>query len=294
LNPQHSNSKTVRTMTDAVAVGVGVLVGALVGWFFGNWWGQKRIQGYLTKLQTAIRSGELDAGRAEIPGEPGMVWELRHLLAKRWVPRGVEREAALREALKRLADYLHHRIEAPLLVGLDKGGESLREGADVALGAVEDLEFFLEDPPVVAVLKPINLVDLVGEVTQEFTGDFTVFVKVEGPQEPFRVQVDPEPLKDALFLILHNAGEFSGGDSVQMILRKEEDKVRILIRDQGPGFTAEALLKALDPFYTTSPGGLGLGLPYARMAVKAQGGEVVLRNPDGGGAEVEIVLPQGR
>ncbi len=290
---QHLNYKTIRPMTDVVYVGLGVLGGLLLGWVLGSWWGQKKIRGHLARLQAAIRSGELGTGKAEIPGEPEMVWELRDLLAKRWVPRGLERDEALRESLKRLADYLRHRVEAPLLAGLDQGGESLRDGADAALGAVEDLEFFLDDPPVVPVLETINLVDLVGDVTQEFSGDFTVYVKVEGPQEPLRVQVDPEPLKDAIFLILHNAGEFSGGEAVQMTLRKEADRVRILIRDKGPGFTAEALLKALDPFYTTSPGGLGLGLPYARMAVKAQGGEVVLRNPHDGGAEVEIVLPQG-
>jgi signal transduction histidine kinase len=47
----------------------------------------------------------------------------------------------------------------------------------------------------------------------------------------------------------------------------------------------------MSPFYSTAPGGLGLGLPYARLAVKAQGGDLIIRNRDDGGAEVEIVLP---
>jgi len=183
-------------------------------------------------------------------------------------------------------------VEAPLHAGLDEGDQSLRDGAEAALDAVEDLEFFLEDPPVSSARESRNLVDLMGEVTQEFVDKFNIFVRVEGSQEPLRLQVDPEPLKDAIFLVLHNAGEFGEGKPVEVTLRKEAERVRILIRDQGPGFTPDALLQAMSPFYSTSQGGLGLGLPYARMAVKAQGGDVVIRNRDEGGAEIEIVLPR--
>ena len=281
-------------MTEAVYLFIGILVGGLVGWGLGWWRRGGRVRDDLISLLDAVRAGQFeDVGKGR-PGEPEPLPEIRAVLAKRWVPRGWEQDEATRVALKRLAGYLRHRVEMPLLAGLDEGGAGLRSGADAALDAVEDLEFFLEDPPVVPVLETRNVVDLVGEVTREFTGQFTIYVKVDGPQEPLRAQVDPEPLKDALFLILHNAGEFGGGEPVHMTLRKEEARVRIIVRDRGPGFSSEALLHAMDSFYSTSPGGLGLGLPYARMAVKAQGGEVILRNADGGGAEVEIILPQGR
>ncbi len=280
-------------MNEVALLGLGILVGSALGWMVGARRCGRKIKGQISDLLQEVRSGQLPAPRAGIPGELPWIREFRGLLEKGWAPRGRERDEAMREALKRLADFLRHRVEGPLLAGLDAGGDALKEGADAALDAVEDLEFFLEDPPTVPMLETTNLVDLLGEVTREFSGQFTIFVKVEGPQEPLRVRVDPEPLKDAVFLVLHNAGEFGGGDPVHMTLCKEEGRVRIVIRDQGPGFSAEALLQALNPFYTTSPGGLGLGLPYARMAVTAQGGEVILRNPEEGGAEVEIILPQG-
>ena len=279
-------------MTEAAYLGVGFLIGGLLGW--GLAWrrsGGRALAG-LSSLLDAVRSGKLQAVGEGRAGEPDSLREIREVLAKSWAPRGLERDEATREALKRLAGYLRHRVEVPLLAGLEEGGDGLRSGADAALDAVEDLEFFLEDPPVVPVLETRNLVDLVGEVTREFAGQFTIFVKMDGPQEPLRALVDPEPLKDAIFLILHNAGEFGGGESVHMTLRREEDRIRITIRDRGPGFSPEALMRAMDPFYTTSPGGLGLGLPYARMALKAQGGDVAIRNAEGGGAEVEIILPQ--
>jgi len=279
-------------MTEAVYLFGGIVAGGFLGWVVAWRVRGGRVHDDLSDLLGAIRGGRVQDLDQAGTGEPEAVRELRESLATRWVPRGFEREEATREALKRLAGYLRHRVEAPLLEGLDGNEAALRKGADEALDAVEDLEFFLEDAPVVPVLESRNLVDLVGEVTGEFAGQFTIYVKVDGPQAPLRVNVDPEPLKDAIFLLLHNAGEFGGGEPVHMTLCKEEDRVRIVIRDQGPGFTPEALLKAMDPFYTTSPGGLGLGLPYARMAVRAQGGEVALKNADGGGAEVQIILPQ--
>lgn len=280
-------------MNEAILLGVGILIGGALGWAIGARLAGGKAERYVSGLLGMVRSGQFPDPGGESRGAPPPVRELEGILRKEWAERGMERDLAMREAMKRLAGFLRHRVEGPLLTGLDAGGEALREAADAALDAVEDLEFFLEDPPAVPATETTNLVDLVGEVTREFAGEFTVFVKVEGPQEPLRVQVDPDPLKDGLFLILHNAGEFGGGGPVQMVLRKEEGRVWISIKDQGPGFSTEALLQALDPFYTTSPGGLGLGLPYARMAVEAQGGEVILRNPDDGGAEVVIILPQG-
>ena len=66
---------------------------------------------------------------------------------------------------------------------------------------------------------------------------------------------------------------------------------RILIQDAGPGFSAEALSRAYDPFYSTSPDGLGLGLPHARELVERMGGEIHIRNGASGGGEVEVSVP---
>ncbi len=278
-------------MNEVVLLGVGALVGGILGWILGARLGTRRVKRELTSLLDRVRAGDVSRAATPSSRELPAVQELRALLSSGWVPRGKAREESMREALKRLAEYLRHRVEAPLLAGLDEGGDSLQRGADAALDAVEDLEFFLEDPPVVPVLEERNLVDLMGEVTQEFHGQFTIYLKVEGSQTPLRLQVDPEPLKDAIFLILHNAGEFGGGQPVEMTIAREEKWVRIFVRDRGPGFSPDALVEALNPFFSTAPGGLGLGLPYARMAVKAQGGDVMIRNRIDGGGEVEILLP---
>jgi len=242
----------------------------------------------------ALRKGEIPVEGGEAVAEAPPIVELRRVLAQGWAPRGLERDSAIRQALGRIAIYLRHRIEAPLLAGLEEGEKATREGAEAALDALEDLEFFLEDAPSSAALVPRNLLDVVREVTREFAAQSPVLVKVNAPEEPIRVRVEPESLKDAVFLILHNASDFGGGAPIRLTLGRSGGRARLGIRDQGPGFTAEALLEALNPLYTTSAEGLGMGLPHAKKVVEAQGGEILLRNPEGGGAEVEIILPEAK
>ena len=105
--------------------------------------------------------------------------------------------------------------------------------------------------------------------------------------------MNPEALLDALYLILHNAAVFGDGKGIVSTVSSDGEWGRVLIQDEGPGFSAEALSKAYDPFYTTSEGGLGLGLSHARRVVELQAGRIHLRNRPDGGAEVEISVPLG-
>ena len=269
----------------------GVALGAVVAWILGSKRGGQTVRGDLTVLVRGLKAGNLPDPNRTSQAEVPEVKEIREVLAQEWTRRGAAEEDETRRALGRISEFLRHRVELPLLAGLDEGGRALREAADEALGAVEDLEFFLEDPPSSKEPETRNLAEVVQEVTREFAGQSSVLVRVQAPQEAIKIRVDPEPLKDAVFLVLHNAGEFGDGQPVQLTLGAKEGRASITIRDKGPGFSAEALLRAMDPFYSTAPGGLGLGLPQARKAVNGQGGEVFLRNAEGGGAEVEIQLP---
>lgn len=278
-------------MDDALFLGLGLLVGGILGWVIGVQRGVRRAEGQVAALLETLRAGRRPVPEEAPPGEMPPLSEIRTILAGEWAPR-TEGDPGGGMALDRVAEYLRVRVTEPLSTSLEGEDGELRAWVESVLDAVDDMRFFLQAPSEETERVITNLVDLVGEVTQEFSGELTVRLKVEAPPGPLRAGVDPEPLKDALFLILHNAGEFGDREAVEVTLRKTGESIHILVRDRGPGFTAEALIKAMDPFYSTTPGGLGLGLPYARMAVKAQGGEMVLRNREDGGAEVEVILPQ--
>ena len=67
--------------------------------------------------------------------------------------------------------------------------------------------------------------------------------------------------------------------------------------DAGPGVSAADCARIFEPYFRTDSarqrksGGSGLGLAIAKRAVERQGGRIRAVNADGGGLEVEILLP---
>ncbi len=69
------------------------------------------------------------------------------------------------------------------------------------------------------------------------------------------------------------------------------DSAEIEIVDSGPGILAEKLGEVFEPFYTTKPNGMGMGLSIARTIVEAHDGEISVRNQAVHGACFRITLP---
>jgi len=237
-------------------------------------------------------AADLRAGRrpeAENASADGMK-AVREALDDRWATKNEEREKALREALGRIAAFLRVGVREPLAKALGRDAATLREGSAAAVGAIEDLEFFLREP-----LTPDethNLLPVVQQATREFTADWEIAVRLRAPDQPVRVHIHRESFLDALYLLLHNAGRFGGGKTIDVTVSDRDGQAVVAVRDYGPGFTPEALERAHDLFYTTTESALGLGIPFARKVVESLGGTMELRNPEGGGAEVAVSLPR--
>jgi two-component system sensor histidine kinase RegB len=111
--------------------------------------------------------------------------------------------------------------------------------------------------------------------------------------------------------IVDNAADFAA-TGVDIEAQWTPDQVRIEIRDDGPGFAPEVLLRAGEPYVTTrgpdrgrtsgadrteaeGAGGLGLGLFIAKTFIERSGAQLTLTNvpPPGTGAVVRIVWPRG-
>ena len=112
---------------------------------------------------------------------------------------------------------------------------------------------------------------------------------IEGP-----VLLDPGQLQDSVLNLLLNARDAMGpkGGTIRVEVHPVRDTwVEISVSDTGPGFSEEALSRALDPFFTTKGGeGSGLGLSMVYDQTKLAGGTVRLENtPEG--ALVALRLP---
>jgi signal transduction histidine kinase len=73
---------------------------------------------------------------------------------------------------------------------------------------------------------------------------------------------------------------------------RSERAVRIAVRDAGIGIPAERLGRVFDPFWTTKPTGMGMGLAICRSIVKSGGGDIeVAPNRHGAGVTFTVTLP---
>ncbi len=70
--------------------------------------------------------------------------------------------------------------------------------------------------------------------------------------------------------------------------------VRVQVHDTGPGFPDDARHRLFDPFYTTKPSGMGLGLHICQSIALEHGGRIEAMNHPDGGALVSLYLPMAR
>lgn len=73
---------------------------------------------------------------------------------------------------------------------------------------------------------------------------------------------------------------------------EDPPSLRVALRDNGPGLSAEHMQRIFEPFFTTKKGGTGLGLVISRRIVEAHGGRIQLGSSSEQGAEFVITLPQ--
>ena len=81
-----------------------------------------------------------------------------------------------------------------------------------------------------------------------------------------------------------------GGEvTIQAIISPENLTLNLI--DTGKGISAEALEKIFKPFYSTRPGGTGLGLPTTKKIIEAHGGTIEAQSEPGKGTKFSIRLP---
>lgn len=146
-----------------------------------------------------------------------------------------------------------------------------------------------------AVNLPALIADLVAMAAPTLGAAVTLAPQIDGLSAP--ILLDPGPLQDSLLNLLLNARDAmgAGGGTITISAHPVQDTwIEIAVCDTGPGFSAEALTRALDPFFTTKGGeGSGLGLSMVYDQTKLAGGTVRLENTNRG-ACVTLRLPLRR
>jgi signal transduction histidine kinase len=113
------------------------------------------------------------------------------------------------------------------------------------------------------------------------------------------VQGDRVQLQQVILNLIINAVEAMSGVSEwsrELLICTGKDAssgVLVAVQDSGPGLNPESFDRLFDAFYTTKPGGMGMGLSICRSIVEAHGGRVWASRTGGSGVTVQFTLPVG-
>jgi nitrogen fixation/metabolism regulation signal transduction histidine kinase len=229
--------------------------------------------------------------------------------------RRLEIEAANLRMVKTMADRLAHEVgnamvplsthqqllaekyrDAEFRASLDT---ALAEGVKRVNRLINQMRFLARDSIATSELFPLTpLIEEAYQEARKYQPGKAAQLKYDNTGKPVIVTGDRAALKHALTEVLINALQANPTDPKVGVRLEAELNGRgtpglhIDVQDNGGGFTAEAMLQAVAPFYTTRNVGLGLGLTVTRKIIETHHGKLEIISPQTGHAGiVRISLP---
>jgi two-component system nitrogen regulation sensor histidine kinase NtrY len=174
----------------------------------------------------------------------------------------------------------------------DDWRDDMRRGLHVITSRSESLSRFIGAYARLAKLpRPqFQPLDLGALIERSASLETRVPVRVEaGPK--MTLHGDPDQLEQVLINVLRNAADATPpGGTVRAGWRRDGRMVEIWVEDDGPGLSSTANLFV--PFFTTKPGGSGIGLVLSRQIAEGHGGALTLDNrANGSGCIARLRLP---
>lgn len=151
-----------------------------------------------------------------------------------------------------------------------------------------------EKPKVRRVSMPEFMDGFRSLVEQDFQSKKIHFTITIDPHTP-NCLADPGPLQQVLLSVLANASDAVREHSdarISVTVSEKGGMVKLHITDNGCGMGEEQQKDLFKPFYTTKPGGTGLGLVIAKKILTLMNATIAVRSRKGIGTVVDIALPQ--
>jgi len=207
-----------------------------------------------------------------------------------------ERVTAWQEFARRMAHELKNPL-TPISLSLYRIKKSLQESGqyerfadsiEAIAAEVEHLERLANDYSSLSKLPGPKI----GEF--EFTGLVREVINLHAPQlenysfmhelpaAPITVEADPDHLRQVMVNLIKNAIEFTpSGKRVGIIVSADEQNVSFAVANEGTGVSEADLRSAKMPYFSTRPGGTGLGLAVSEKIIIDHGGSLTIGLEDG-------------
>ena len=107
------------------------------------------------------------------------------------------------------------------------------------------------------------------------------------------VRADESQLQQAFMNLLLNAAEAMGSQGELWLATEtvSETRLKVFVRDTGPGIAPENLARLFEPFFTTKKNGTGLGLAICERVLQEHSGKIEVKSELGRGSTFIITLP---
>jgi C4-dicarboxylate-specific signal transduction histidine kinase len=146
-----------------------------------------------------------------------------------------------------------------------------------------------------------NVIRIVERIAHGDANLHKVTVHLDLSSDVRPVKGDSVQLQQVILNLMLNAFSAMGGTGLdgarRLVVRTnpiDESNVLVEVQDSGTGIAAEKLESIFDPFITSKPEGLGMGLSICRSIIERHGGKISAANNPDRGATFSITLPVAR
>ena len=271
--------------------------------------------------------GSLAFGRFGGPSFPSehiqlaefVAWHVGQLLENRRLSRRIASLEAQRELTRMQDDFIStvsHELRTPLgfikgyvttllredtvwddasqkdfLEIIDDEADRLRELIDNLLDSSR-----LESGTLSMTFEPARLGPVVRAIIQRIeSATPEIDVITEMPDDLPILEIDSTRIAQVLDNFLTNASKYAPGAKVNIKVDADDERVRVEVRDEGPGIPQEHLTHLFERFYripkNAATRGTGLGLYISRKIIDAHGGEIGVESIVGEGTSFFFTLP---
>src|SRR5690554_6768155 len=247
---------------------------------------------------------------APMSNEPGQLILLTDMTETRALQSQLSQHERL-SAMGKMVASLAHQIRTPLAAATLYAGHLGDSGLDAAMRErfaaklqerLRHLENQVRDMLIFARGEaPLNDEISLAELQQDLLAAMEVALanqqavcSVDNQLPQQHIICNRDALISALMNLVNNALEACppGQAQLQLLIRPLGDnRASVLILDNGPGMSAAAKEKILQPFYTTKANGTGLGLAVVQAVARAHNAEFIVSDNPAGGLAAGLVLP---